>query len=303
MSTDSRQALLRAVERGAQLMLLPASRGDGAIPDELRALFTAAPLTSRAGQVTTMIWEPSSPFAEAGEGLAELTRCAVRRRLIVERPLADVVVHGRYADGSAALLSRSRGDGAIWLLTTSPDPKWSDLGTRAAGLITLFFGLIDRAAGPPDLAANFTAHQQSRRIFAGLRPDGLLRVARLNDRAAESTWVRLTQGVPDRDWPTDSAGLYGIRTAGKSQPSAIYAVNWPAAESDTTPITLDEITAILGTSEVEQRLDSQPDNAGSATALARLSRLLPPEPAAAVLLVLLFITELLLGNRRRAAKA
>ena len=299
LSGKSERDLLSAVQRGAQVILLPTSKDPAVITPAFRPLFSASAFRVRDGGVTTMTWEPASPLSDSDEGLAEFVRCAVRRRLIVDQPPADVVVHARYADGSPALLSRDRGDGTIWLLTTSPDPQWSDLGTRAAGMLTFFFRLIDRSAGPAGAVADFVVGQQSRRSFAGLRSDGLVRVSRRTDASIPATWVRLAGGVPDRDWPTDSPGLYGIHSTGRAEPAAVYSVNWPAAESDTTPITLDEISAILGTGDVIELLDSQSGRGDRDSAIARLSKLVPPEPAAAVLIVLLFAVELLIGNRVR----
>jgi hypothetical protein len=302
LDEPTRKRLLDAVQRGGQLLMAPSAETAAEWPG-LAGRVAESISTVDDAAVTTMQFEPDSPLmATADEGLAELTRTSVRRRLQIT-PAAGARVHARYTDGSPALLSRRQGDGALWLLTTSPDPKWSDLGSRAAGLITLVHRLIALSAGPPGASANLVAGESSTRSFASLPADALVRVTGRAGGEAVTHWVRLAGGTPREPWPTEQAGLYSIYARGESSPVALYAVNWPAEESDTTLMAPGEIAGLLGVDGVEQVFEDESSRVREESLLARLGRRFPPEPTLAVLLVALFAVELGAANRARAAAA
>ncbi len=298
----ARRRLLEAVLRGAQLLIVPSADSAAEWPG-LAARLAESISAKQDDAVTTLQFEPDSPLAAArDEGLAELTRASVRKRLQVA-PAAGAAVHARFADGSPALLSRPHGDGALWLLATSPDPRWSDLGARAAGLITLVHRLIAISAGTPKATANLIAGEMSTRPFATLPADGLVRVTRRAGNEAATDWVRIDGGAPQEPWPADRAGLYVVHARGETGPAAVYAVNWPAEESDTTPIGPRDIAELLGVDRVTQVLDDKSGQEDQGGLLAALGRRLPPEPALAVVLAGLFALELAVGNRARAVRA
>jgi hypothetical protein len=246
-------------------------------------------------------WDESSPFAGRGEALDELTRTAVRRRVVLAGFEKAVTVEARYADGVPAILSLPRGRGRFLLLTTSPDPQWSELGMRAAGLLTWLHELLQESRGSPAAVATFTAAEVTRHSFPGLPSRATARVFLLTDEGGKVTVVRLADGQPEDRWPTDQPGIYAVRASGGGAGEIRYAVNWPAEESDLTPIQRDRLQALLGVADVAiERVT--PSLAEGKPAL--VSRLLGGRDAARALpLVLLafVLLELLLASRMRPA--
>ena len=189
------------------------------------------------------------------------------------------------------------------LLTTSPDPVWSELGIRAAPLITWLHQLIAEAAGPPARSGELIAGQRSTRVFGALPKRGLVRVSAASTVMPDAKWIRLRAGVPRDSWPSELAGIYSISTAAESSPSATYAVNWPAEESDLRTADLDLLKARLGVERVT--LDAPEEN-GEEESSGMLAHWLAERslrPLLAGLLVALFLGELLLANRTRRAPA
>ena len=288
--------LQRRVERGATLVLVPGSAvADGDWPG-LRALVSAAPLGfEQLPAVTNIRWE-SEPADADESGLREIESCVIRRRLRLDAPGPGVVVAARYGDGLPAIASRAIGRGRVVVLTTSPDPAWSDLGVRAAGLLSWLHGLAAHTLGLPDRVASLAVGQHSRERLGSLPRRGLARVGLPPGARRSAQWVRLAEGGTTDPWPTEQPGLYTVR-AGAGE--LLYAVNWPAAESDLRPISLARLQALLGTERVELELEREKDAGVDASFLWRVlgsgdaARLVPP------LLLALFVSELLLAGRVR----
>jgi hypothetical protein len=303
LNEAARQRLRRCAERGATILLLPGSRDDTTDWPGLRRLLARSVVrVETVDAVTSLAWESSSAFAGLGAAVDELTRVAVRRRVVLGGFENGVAVEARYTDGVPAIVSLRRGRGRLVLLTTSPDPQWSEFGTRAAGLLSWLHVLLQQALGSPDAVATFTTGEATRRSFARLPSGGVARVASSVDEKSRLASVRLSNGEPTRGWPTEWPGVYAVRAGREDTPEALYAVNWPAEESDLRPIAVDRLSALLGVESVTIERE-QPGAGGTGpTLLSRLTewgdiaRMLP-----FVLLALMLGETLVAARGRRSA--
>jgi len=246
------QNLLTAVQAGATVLLVPDATA-AASPDwpGWRAqLSEAAPLVENLRPAVGMAWQPEPAGWPQDDGLAELARCAIDRRVRLGALAEGVQVAATYSVGPPAILWRRMGRGRVIALTTSPDPAWSELGVRAAGLLTWLHGLVGESLGPPTAVVQFTAGQVSSDVLPVLPPGGLVEVTAGVDDQQPARWLRLAGGRPQEPWPTDLAGVYAVRASGEERSQARYVVNWPAEESDLTPVTPAELTRRLGTERV-----------------------------------------------------
>jgi hypothetical protein len=197
------------------------------------------------------------------------------------------VVAARLADGQPAVLRRALGRGQVWLLATSPDPRWSELGTRAGGLLTWLHALVAFSQGPPRSTANWTAGEARRAAFAELGTARQVEVR--GPGTTDSRWMQLEEdGAPREPWPTVRPGLYRV-VAGER--AAVYAVNWPAAEMELAPITAEALRDGLG---VPVELTQASEGAGSRSGW-RLGPSL--SGVLGLLLAMLLIGELVLATR------
>jgi len=286
------------MEQGASVLLIPDGRSVEADWPGLRPLLCEArPVAEELAAVTNLMWEDSSPYSVKDEGLAELARCAVRRRVKLGELLESVHVDARYADGEPAIVSRDVGRGRLLMLTTSPDPSWSDLGVRAAGLLTWLHRLVQDALGQPATVASFGADEPARLAFDGLPDVGLAGVSSVSDEEGKVVWLRIADGAPQEPWPTGRAGLYSIRAGGGAGERFVYAVNWPAAESDLTPVSVVQLRRKLGTEQVELQIVGSAQETTETGVLARLLAGRDPLVALPLVLVLLLLTEGVLANR------
>jgi hypothetical protein len=296
-SPAAANTLLDHAERGATLLLVPGDDADECTWPELERLLTPATVEVEDLPSLTALQWMSPPDAIPAE-LEELTRCAVRRRVRLDALADEAEVLARYADGVPAIVQRRHGAGRLLLLTTSPAPAWSDLGIRAAGLLTWLHELVDEATGPPTAVATFTLGQQTRQPLGGLPPGGLVQVVREAATEAAPVWVRLKEGVPETPWPTDRAGAYAVSAAGQSGPSARYVVNWPPEESQLAPISSAELRRRLGLEDVVLETAAE-RHATPATTLS--DRLLPGgdlRPLLGAALLAVFAAEMVLSARR-----
>ncbi len=301
LSAAAHEGLLRAVEGGGTLLLVPASRAAVADWPGLRSLLSeASPVEEEIAPPTMIRWEPGASSAAGDDGLDELTRCAVSRRIRLGGLLADARAVASYADGVPAIVARRLGRGRVLALTTSPDPQWSDLGVQAAGLLTWLHRLVDEALGPPTAVAQFTAGQSPLDPLPALPAGALVHVSVQGQTKREPTWVRLNRGVPQQPWPTDVAGLYTVRSGG-GESTALYAVNWPAEESDLTPIDRDGLVRALGTEVVTLEAGDQ-QGEQSARWPAWLRWLRDPGQTLGLMLLVLFVAEMAFAARRSGAR-
>ncbi|MBU0639370.1 MAG: BatA domain-containing protein [Planctomycetes bacterium] len=300
LKTEQSAAVLAHVKGGATLLLVPGAEPERPDWPGLRILFSdQMPDSAVVEAATTMRWELDSPYADVEE-LGEITRCAVRRRVRLTSLKGTASVLARYQDGTPAILSVPSGEGRVVLLTTSPNPAWSDLGVRAAGLMTWLHYLVEEAQGPPTATAEFVVGQPRPHHFAILPSDGTARVTRLDDPDSRPEWVRLTAGSPKEGWPVGQAGVYSVRPVGRHEATAMYVVNWTAEESGLTPVSRGELQALLGIERLT--LDVEPE--GERTVPWSSARWLGSGDARgplALLLIVLCMAELLLGNRSRVA--
>ncbi|MFQ5806235.1 MAG: BatA domain-containing protein [Phycisphaerae bacterium] len=298
LNEAARQKVRRAAERGAIVLLLPGSREQAAEWPGLRRLLARAVLrVETLGSVTSFSWDPDSPFAGLSAELDELTRTAVRRRVVLAGLEDGVAVEARYADGVPAIVSLRRGRGRLVLLTTSPDPSWSALGMRAAGLLTWLHELLGEALGSPDATATFTAGETTRHSFAALPSRGVARVLLRTGENGTPISVRLSNGEPTHGWPTQQPGVYAVRMSRKDAGETLYAVNWPAEESDLHTIAADRLKALLGVADVALEGGEAAGEAAASTLFSRLTGLRDAARLLPLLLLGLVLGELLLAGR------
>lgn len=234
------------VEHGATLVLVPADTS--APPDwtGFRALLGEdAPVVETLDQPAAV----AVPAAvAAGDALEELAKAGVRRRVTLAGLLPGVEVIARYNDGVPAIVERRIGRGRIILLATSPSPRWSDMGVRAAGLLAWLHARVDEAVGRPTGVLALVADETSHHHFETLPLEGMVTVVRETDGGAPPIWVRLREGRPTEPWPSQVAGVYAVQESGVVR--ARYAVNWPAEEFDLTRVTREVLVERLGTERV-----------------------------------------------------
>jgi hypothetical protein len=243
------RAMLKAlIEQGATLLLIP--RSDMAVAEwagfERRFSDTSLAVESQpAGW--RMAWSPDSPFAASEDAVGDLVRAAVHRRATVGDVRAGVRTLADYDDQSPAIAALRMGQGQVILLTTSPDPQWSELGSRAAGLLAWLHALIDQRAAKPDRVLNLIAHQGDATPMAALS-DGSYAVSAVGEGDRVASGVLVVRGAPEPAWPAERAGLYAVAAGNTTE--AMMAINWPAEESDAAPATLEGIRHTLGTRDV-----------------------------------------------------
>ena len=296
----ARDALRRAIEAGTTVLLVPSSAGGAADWPAIRPLLTdAAPVVDSPPSDLTIRWESTPGETLASDELLELSRCRIYRRIRLGNLLAGVQTVAGYTDGQPAIVSRSIGRGRILALTTSPDPQWSDLGVRAAGLLMWLHHLIDQAIGPPTAVAQFTAGETPQVPFAVLPANGLVQIASEGPTARKPTWVRLVDGVPQQPWPTDSAGIYTVRPAEQRGGTALYAVNWPAEEFDLAPIDRAGLVRILGTEQVALETPEADATVSPPRFFLRLLRASDLTTPLGPLLLALFVAEMAAASKKR----
>ncbi len=277
LSPAAEELLQRTVERGATLLMLPRSAATPRAPP-WRRLWSDEVRVEPVDPAQTMEWDADSPLAHLGRGIDELRRAAARVRLNPGATAQTGDVAARWTDSAPALLQRRIGRGTVVLLCTSPDPQWSDLGRRAAGLLT-FLHAIAAPEADSQLAANFIAGVRTDRRFPGFENDVAARVSRRDSPELIET-VTLRDGAPVDGWPTRTPGIYEVR--GRSA-EALYAVNWPDAEGDLTPLDEAELRRRTG-------VDSATIRTSAATAAARgPDRLWIPSAAQILALTLLLL--------------
>ncbi len=251
VSADGVEALRRWMEAGTFVLLVPDS--GALLPDwpGLRGLL-AEGLPEREALATdvTLRFEEAPPDEALKLAYAELARVVVRQRVRLRGLLGPVTSAARYSDGPPAVVTRRFGAGTLALLTTTPDPSWSELGIRAAGLLTWLHRLADAALGAPTAAAAFTAGEVTRRSFPTLTGSGLVEVRAPGAAGQPPAWVRLRDGTPESPWPTAAAGRYEVRRADRPESRVEYVVNWPAEEFDLTPLKPADLTQWLGEGRV-----------------------------------------------------
>ena len=247
VSVEGLEALRRCMEAGAFVLLVPNSLSLAPDWPGLRALLGENP-PERETPATDVMLRFETPPADETLALAyaELGRAVVQQRLRLPGLLGPVTVVARYSDGPPAIVARRFGAGTLALLTTTPDPSWSELGIRAAGLLTWLHHLADSALGAPSAAAQFTAGETTTRPFPALTGTGPAEVRALHAAGQPTAWVRLRDGQPESPWPTIPAGRYAVRLADEPLSRAEYVANWPAEEFDLTPLTAADLPRWLG---------------------------------------------------------
>lgn len=249
MPDVARQALLKQVESGAALLLACSSNESQIDWPGLMRIFRAAPPKFDSMEAARAFeWESSSQFAGERNGLDELPKAYVRRRILLDQLSEGVVVHARFSDQVPAIVSKRLGRGELYLLATSPDPAWSELGIRAGGLLTWMHNLIGRTQSLADRAIQHTIGEPLS------MPIGLPRGVNETKLIAE-TETREAISLPLVDGrivelPIRDPGIYSIRSPDNG-PAIRIAANWPPEESQLETISADKIGELLGVDAVE----------------------------------------------------
>ncbi len=289
-------AIEQAVRRGATALLIPTPEDPAPDWPGLRSHLTTHGVEHEPLPASVTIQgHPVERGADEDILAVPLAGAQVLRRVRAGPLQSDVDVLASYTDGVPATVARGVGSGRIVLMTTSPDPAWSDLGVRAAGLLAWLHAQVDRALGPPDAAAMLTAHELSTRSFGALPHAGLVRIVMPGE--SEPAWRRLAAGVPHTPWPTDKAGIYSIYADDDEQPRVHYAVNWPTEEFDLTPITADELSRLFGQENVTVHLPQPAADAATPRTWTTILGLAHLPGILAAALLALFIVELWLATR------
>lgn len=282
------EAILAHVDQGAVLLLTPSAASSDAVdwPGLLPLISSKPAELETLPALTRLEWRTARPSAAA----PELERVGVRRRVRLGAVVESAHSIAQYRDGLPAIVQRPFGRGQIYLLTTSPAPDWSELGVRAAGLLTWLHELIDEAVGPPQAVAELFVGEVDRRGFAALPADGHVQVRR---RAAPGqVWsIQLTKGAPARPWPAERPGAYEISAPGNLKTVVVYVVNWPAAESDLAPIDIDALRPLLG-SEALTMTDEPSEARAAGGAVRALLDSVSLSRVVAFLLLASFLAEL-----------
>jgi hypothetical protein len=252
LSQPAEALLERELLAGSTVLLVPSA--DDPVPTwpGLRRYLSDSFARIDAPTAPVSIVPPRDNATPHAAALREMAAAVVRLRVAFDPLLEEVTVAARYTDNQPAIIRRPVGSGTLVALTTTPDPAWSDLGIRAAGLLTWLHETLHAALGPPDAVANVLAHEQTARGFGALPADSLVRVDHTADTDKPGHWIRVRGGRPADPWPTAQAGTYTIRTGGASE-RVRYAVNWPVAELDQTPMDEADVVARLGVEQVAFR--------------------------------------------------
>lgn len=243
-----RQTLLKQVESGAALLLVcSSSESQLDWPGLTRVFSTGTPKCERLDAARTFDWDAASPFAGERIGLDELPRAFVRRRLLLDPLSEGVLVHARFGDQVPAILSKRLGRGELYLMASSPDPAWSELGIRAGGLLTWLHTLIGRTQAAADRAIQFTIGESLRSpiiLPRSVKSATLISETEITDEMA----LRPVDGRI-ADLPIRVPGAYAIKSP-DSGPAFRIAANWPGEESELAAISPERIRELLGVDEV-----------------------------------------------------
>ncbi len=289
--------LVDLARQGATLLLVP--RGPAANDwGPLRAVLSESePIVEELDDAALRWIDAPAGQPDDVAALREIERARVRRRVRLLGLTTDAAVLARYADDVPALVARKIGRGRVVLLSTSPAPAWSDLGARAAGLLTWLHQLLDEAVATPSAVAQFTAGEALQKRFGVLPNAGLVHVQPVGGSEAAAGWLTLEQGQPTTPWPTPAAGFYAIRTRDDRDARAWYAVNWPTAESDLRPITHDALVRRLGTDNVVLQMPGGADAVARGGWSAWLRQFGGPRWPLGLVLLLIFVVELTYAAR------
>lgn len=234
------------------------------------------------------------PFAPGPEANPPLTAVSSQRRLVLRAKASDARTDLAYADGAAAILSRRVGTGQVVLWNFSPAKEWSNLARCSGQFVILAQQTARLLANPPEGPRQFTPQTPIElplpRGFR--RPETFLRSA--NDPSPTLVVPSLSGPAPRRlRLPPQPIGSYvltlreGTRTAERG-----FSVNLPAAESDRTRLTPEEVRRLFPDGVSLSTDPAQPISAAS-------GRAPPKDLTGLIFLVLLAIlaAESLLANR------
>lgn len=312
LSDAARQLLAAQVERGGTLLLIPGS--DPAQWDwpGVRAWLAARPpRPEQPDALTTITWSDTTSPARANSGAAEISACGVRIRLALDGLLPAAAVEGVFSDGRPAVVSRTRGRGRVYLLATSPDPRYSELGIRAAGLLSWLHALVGTASGPPRVLETSVGEPVPPGMWSQSAEPPRLRRIEPPENAARSVHAAASDGSVHVSAP----GVYAVGAAARSaqpppQPppdgvaadAVLLVANWPAEESDFTPIDEAELRARLGRQAVRLRV-FDPQVRGTSVFGDRRKSRFEAADSFAVLLLALLLAEAVFSNRGPARAA
>ncbi|MEP0846350.1 MAG: VWA domain-containing protein [Phycisphaerae bacterium] len=247
LNEAARRKLGQFVEHGAALVLAPVL--DDAVVDwpGVRAWLARSPGRAETmSAAATTRWQTGSRFHGRGEEMDEWQRCAVRARVLFDELERGTSVEAAFPDGAPMLLSVRRGRGAAYLLGASLDPRFSDLGIRAAALLTWMHALLGGADDPTRGRADFLVGE----ALDAARATGAASILRQFDYATRS-WRDRALRPPHASPQEPGLVIGGASPAGVQR--ELLAVNWPPEESDLTEISDARLREITGNQDVSLR--------------------------------------------------
>lgn len=292
--TDAQvEQIRKLIEAGSTLVLACTSDSTDVDWPGLRTLLsTRVPRLELLDAVTSIA---TGVDADAIAGLKELSRCTIRRRVRLGELREGVSVDAYFADDEPAIVSRRLGRGRVVLLATSPDPAWSELGVRAAGLLEWLHGMM-RSGDGSEPASAFVAGTQVDALPIAAADRTPLSVVRLVPPDSRQFSVRMVDGKAEPRLPTDLPGVYGVRAATADVATAAYGVNWPNEEAELAAIEPERVRQLLGTDAVSFETTESIGEQREQTATPRMID--PKMPIAALLLAALAAEMWLARNPR-----
>lgn len=297
LAPNARDALEKFVRGGGTLLLIPRATERVEFPGVSNWVLRDPLRTESTPTGTQLQW----PAPIRGSDVSARNAAATRVRIVAEGMYDDATTTHEFSDETPAVITRPLARGTVHLLMTSPDPAWSDLGRRAAGLLTWLHERARFAARGQARSANYTVGQTVGELFPRLPTNGTVTVRRVGRDDADATRIAIDEGALARGWPTDKPGLYEITDTNTAERRALYAVNWPQAESDLSVATEPELRASLGVEDVSVIAPSADDDAPRPEGWAAALGMLEPRSVLLGALLGLLVLELALSGTRRAA--
>ncbi|MCH8829605.1 MAG: hypothetical protein IID45_08515 [Planctomycetes bacterium] len=261
-------SLGKYVEGGGTLLCVPRSAAD---LQSLGAVLGDADLTATeadvAGESILSDIDFSHPlFAVFRDArFADFTKIRFwHHRKLSEASLPPHRILAKFDDGDPAIVEIRRGRGRIILLTSSWRPVDSQLA-RSSKFVPLLFGLLELSSNPSSFKRRLSIGDPIRVTPAAAET---VPKQRLLVKSPDGGSVRLAAGQTS----FDETVVPGVYTISSPRTSSKHAVNVAAAESRTSPMSLDELES-LGVTVVDGNRESgwRPPNSSSTAGTKELA--------------------------------
>lgn len=168
-------------------------------------------------------------FSDPGQGDPSVARIF---QYYHAEPLKREWVLAAFDDGSPAVLERKLGAGTVLLFTSTFDSEWTDLPIKGIFLPLLYQKLQYVAAEDKGRKSYLVGHPVAVRSFGFAPTNDSWQITPPSGEITEFEGDIFTQ--------TDAPGIYEISPTGRG-PSAYFAVNVDARESDLAALSVDEV--------------------------------------------------------------